>query len=129
MIYVLDTRPLVWYLEGNKKLSPQAAAAMSSASARLVVPTIVLAEIRYLYERKRIRISLELVRARILSSLNCSVHPLDEAVLELFPSGLDIHDAVIVGTALVYRDVLKQPTQLISRDQAIADSRLIDVLW
>lgn len=129
MIYVIDTHPLVWHLESNPKLSARAAAVLSSAIANFVVPSIVMAEVWYLYQHKRIRTSPEDIRSRILSATNCSVYPLDEAVLELLPAGLDIHDAIIVGTAAVYRDVLKQPTQLITRDQTITDSKLIDVLW
>lgn len=129
MIYVIDTHASVWYVDGSPKISPRAFEAMASAASGLVIPSIVMAEAWHLYQHKRIRISPQDVRSRILSVANCSIYPLDEAVLEMLPAGLDIHDAVIVATALVYRDVLRQPTQLVTRDQMIADSKLIDVLW
>ena len=129
MIYVIDTHALVWHLESNPKLSARGAAVLASAASEFVIPSIVMAEVWYLYQKKRIKTSLQDIRARILSAANCSVYPLDEAVLEMLPTGLDIHDAVIVGTALVYRDVLKQATQLITCDRTITDSKLIDVLW
>ncbi len=129
MIYVLDTHPLVWHLESNPRLPSRVADILSSADAEIVIPSIVLAEIWHLYQRKRIRTSPADIRSRVLSAANCSLYPLDEAVLDLLPTGLEIHDAIVVGTSLVYRDVIQRPTQLITRDQAITDSRLIDILW
>lgn len=129
MIHVLDTHPLVWHLEGNERLSPKARAVLTDPNAELVIPTIVLAEVWYLHHCSKIRTSPSDLRARILSASNCSVYPLDEAVLELFPAGLDIHDAIIVATARVYRDVLRQPVRLITRDRPIAESGLIETLW
>ncbi|MFA7236663.1 MAG: PIN domain-containing protein [Phycisphaeraceae bacterium] len=129
MIYVVDTHPLVWHLEGDTKLSASAAAILSSDAAEIVIPSIVLAEVWYLYQRKRIKTSPRDIRSTILAATNCSIYPLDEAVLEVLPNGLDIHDALIVATAPVYQDVLKQPTQLITRDRMITDSKLVDVLW
>jgi predicted nucleic acid-binding protein len=129
MIYVLDTHPLVWHLENHPNLPTRVSAILSSGDSEIVIPSIVLAEVWYLYQRRRIKTSPADIRSRILSAVNCSVYPLDEAVLELLPPGLDIHDAIIVSTSLVYRNVIQRPTQLITRDQAITDSRLIDVLW
>lgn len=88
-----------------------------------------MAEVWYLYQRKRIKTSPTDIRAQILSAVNCSVYPLDEAVLELLPPGLEMHDAIIVATSLVYRDVIQRPTQLITRDKMITDSGLIEVMW
>ena len=129
MIYIVDTHALVWHLEANPNLSPSAAAVLSSGASEVIIPSIVLAEVWYLYQRKRIKTSPQSVRSMILAASNCSVYPLDEAVLDMLPTGLDIHDALIVGTGLVYRDIIRRPTLLITRDRAIADSKLIDVLW
>lgn len=129
MIYVLDTHPLVWYLERNPKISTRVRQVLSSTASEIVIPSIVMAEVWHLSQRKRIKTSPEEVRSRILSTGNSSIYPLDESVLESLPPGLDIHDAVIVATAMVYRDILRYPTQLVTRDQAITDSKLVDVLW
>ncbi len=45
------------------------------------------------------------------------------------PAGLDIHDGIIVATALLFRDVLQQPTSLITRDRPITESGLVEVVW
>src|SRR5437764_860466 len=119
MIYVLDTHPLVWHLETNSKLSRAAAAILNSPVSTLVLPSIVVAEVWYLYERKRIATSPADVRLNLLTAANCSIYPLDDAVLEMLPAGLSIHDAIIVATAKVYRDVLKQPVRLITQDREI----------
>lgn len=129
MIHVLDTHPLVWHLEANPRLSKAVASVLEDKDSSLVIPSIVLAEIWYLYHRKRIRTSPYDIRKQVLTASNCAIYPLDEAVLQLFPEGLDIHDAVIVATALLYRDVLHQPVRLITCDEKITQSTLIDTLW
>ena len=129
MIYVVDTHAVVWHLEEDARLSRRAASVLSSSDCRIVVPSIVIAEVWHLFNRKRIEISPREVRSRILTASNCSVYPLDEAVIDLLPPGLDIHDAIIVATALLARDLLGEPTQLITADRKITESGLIDVLW
>lgn len=89
MTYILDTHPLVWFLEASPRLSAVARAAISDPASQLVIPSIVLVEISY----------------------------------------LDIHDAIVVATALVYRDVLRQQVTVITKDEAIRQSRLVEVLW
>ena len=42
---------------------------------------------------------------------------------------LDIHDAIIVATAIVYRDVLDEDVALITKDSEITDSHLIPIVW
>jgi len=57
------------------------------------------------------------------------VHPLDEEVVAKIPTNLDIHDAIIVATALVYRDIRQLPVTLITKDTKISQSGLIQTLW
>lgn len=129
MIHVVDTHPLVWHLEGNPRLSAAARGVLTSPESEIVVPSIVVAEVWYLYHRKRISTSADDIRERILRARNCSIYPLDEAVLELLPAGLDIHDAVIVSAAKLYRDVLGQPVRLVTCDEAISRSGIVETLW
>lgn len=56
MIYVVDTHAVVWFLEGDSRLSKAARDALNDANIQLVMPTIVLAEIVFLYARHRIRL-------------------------------------------------------------------------
>ncbi len=55
--------------------------------------------------------------------------PFDEAVLDLLPSGLEIHDGIIVATALLFGGGGSDPVRVITRDRQIAASGLVDVLW
>jgi len=129
MTYVVDTHALVWFLERNSRLSTAAREALSDKSAQLVIPTIVLAEVTFLYARHRITIDLPVVFAHIDSTLNCIIYPLDEAVVEHLPTTLDIHDAIIISTALVFRNVLGENTGVITKDTKIAASGLVNVIW
>src|SRR5688500_2172757 len=99
MTYVSDTHPLVWLIEKNPRLSPAALGVFSDANAQVIVPTIVLAEISFLYRRGRIPVDLDTTLTHIRSAGNCALHPLDEQVASLLPAGLDIHDGIIVATA------------------------------
>jgi hypothetical protein len=46
----------------------------------------------------------------------------------LLPTTLNIHDAIIVGTALVHRDLLGEQVALITRDPEITASGLVPVV-
>jgi len=54
---------------------------------------------------------------------------LDELVVSRLPTQLRIHDAIIVATGLVFRDVLNEPTALITQDSRIVASGLIETVW
>jgi PIN domain nuclease of toxin-antitoxin system len=129
VIYVLDTHAMAWYVDNDPRLSKAADAAIQDPVADIVIPTIALVEIRYLHAKGRIQSSPAMIEQKIISARKCKVHPLDEDVVSLIPTGLDIHDSIIVATAMVYRDILHQPTRLITKDGAIARSGLIQTLW
>jgi PIN domain nuclease of toxin-antitoxin system len=129
MIYVTDTHPLVWFLEGNARLSPAARNALSDATAQIVIPTLVLTEIAFLYSKSRIATAVSDVLSHIASASNCILYPLDEVVVTHLPTALEIHDAVITATAIVFRDVLGENVTLITKDAEITASGLISVLW
>ena len=129
MIYVLDTHAIAWYVDSDPRLSSAANTAIQDPAAELVIPTIVLVELRHLHAKGRITASLALVEQKIVSAGNCKVHPLDEDMVSLIPTGLDIHDSIIVATAIYYRDILRKPVTLITKDNMIAQSGLIQTLW
>jgi PIN domain nuclease of toxin-antitoxin system len=129
MTYVVDTHALVWFLEGDTRLSKAAYNAFSDINAQLVIPTMVLVEITFLYAKHRITINLAEVLAYIASAENCVIYPLDETVVDYIPTSLDIHDAIIVATAIIFRDVLKENTAIITKDGKIRTSGLVDEIW
>jgi hypothetical protein len=94
-----------------------------------VIPTIVLVEIKYLYAHGRIAIDVSDVLAHIAAAGNCRIHPLDELVVNRLPTTLNIHDAIIVATALMYRDDLGEAVAIITRDAQITASGLVPIVW
>ena len=129
MIYVADTHTVVWFLEGNHRLSSPARDALTSRDVDVVIPAIVLAEIAYLYGKQRVAVDLDLVLRHVARAENCTIYPLDEVVAERLPVSLNIHDGLIVATALVYRDVLKQDVAVVTKDEKIAQSGIVDTVW
>jgi PIN domain nuclease of toxin-antitoxin system len=129
VIIVTDTHPWIWFLAASPRLSADAKTALSDPSHVIVVPSIVMLEIRYLYNRRRISISFEEALQRVETAANVLLHPLDIFVVTLAPDELEIHDAIIVGTALYLSDELKEPVPLVTRDKTISDSRLVPVIW
>lgn len=129
MIHVLDTHPLVWFLEASPKLSESARSTLTDAASRIVVPMIVLAEIVYLYDRKRIKVAASEAMDLVGQCENCTFYPLDEAVIERIPTGLDIHDGLIVATALVFKETLGEEVTVVTKDREITESNLVRVEW
>jgi len=127
--FVLDTHVLVWYIDGDKRLSKAATAALDEPSARLVIPTIVLAEVRYLFGRRRIPVSFQDVVEAIEGDPRCVVYPFDFACVEALDERLNLHDAIIAATAAVFRDSLDASTALVTRDDAIRTAGVVKTIW
>lgn len=129
MFHVTDTHSLLWLLTGNRRLSDPARDALEDAAIPLVVPSIVLAEVRFLHARGRITIDLDTVLSYVDSSTGCSIQAFDEAVARRLSTQLEIHDSIIVATALVLKETTGQDVALVTRDEAIAASGLVPVIW
>lgn len=129
MVYVVDTHAIVWFFEDSNELGRDALNVLNSKNVKLIIPTIVLAEIFYLSQRRKITPSFEDIFQVIEQDDRCIIYPLDINVLRLLPENLNIHDGIICGTALVYREVLKEEVRLITRDKEIIDSDIVDTLW
>jgi len=126
---ITDTHPWIWFLAASPRLSANAKTSLSNPSDLIVVPTIVMLEIRYLYNRRRISISFEEALHQIETAANVLLYPLDISVVTLAPVELEIHDAIIVGTALYLSDELKEPIPLVTLDKTISNSRLVPIIW
>jgi PIN domain nuclease of toxin-antitoxin system len=124
--YVVDTHALAWYLDNDPRLGSQAEAILDNADIRLIIPSIILAEIKYLAHKGRLTQTLEEVLRVINSDPRCIIYPIDLSVVNKAPLGLDIHDGLIIGTALVQREIV---SGILTRDEAIASSSLVPTLW
>ena len=129
MTHAVDTHALVWFLEGNSRLSAPARDVLADPGTKLIVPTIVLAEVTFLYAKKRVSVDVNQVLDHLDQAGNCTVYPLDESVVRHLPAELDIHDAIIVATGIVFRDVLGESVAVVTRDEKITESGLIDTVW
>jgi PIN domain nuclease of toxin-antitoxin system len=129
VIRVSDTHPLIWLLAKSPRLSPVALPVFSDPNVTVVIPTLVLVEIKYLYAHGRVTVDVTDVLAHVAAAGNCRIHPLDERVVNRFPTTLNIHDAIIVATALMYRDDLGEDVAIITRDFQITASGLVPIVW
>ena len=59
MYIVTDTHPWVWFLTASPRLSQKAKSILSYPSNLIILPSIVMMEIKYLYQHKRITLSFD----------------------------------------------------------------------
>ena len=124
--YVVDTHALAWFISRDRRLSRHARAILRDPSVRIIVPAIVLAEIKYLAHKGRIAQTLDDVLRAINSDPRCTIYPVDLRVVLAASVDLDIHDSLIVGTALVQRDIVDG---ILTRDKVIVASGLVPTVW
>ncbi len=83
--------------------------------------------IKHLIFRKRISVDFEQVVEYLSESENCVIYPIDEDVVNEMPVGLNIHDALIVATGLVYRNILKEKVKMLTEDEEIIQSHILPI--
>ena len=129
MIYVVDTHILIWFLDSNKRLSSKYKRILLNEKNTLVFSTIVLAEIKHLIAIMRIKINFNSVLDYLSESDNCIIYPVDEAVIDNMPGGLNIHDALIVATGLIYKNSASEAVTvtILTEDQDIRKSGILPV--
>jgi PIN domain nuclease of toxin-antitoxin system len=126
--YVTDTHSLLWYFSDNPRLSRKALKAFEKTieNGSIIIPIIVLAEIMYIAKKGRIEMTFAETVKRIVDMENFEIVPLDMDILniaEKIEDELEMHDRLIAATALFFK------VPLITRDQALKDSGLCDVIW
>lgn len=129
MRYVLDTHALVWYLTGDARLGAAAQRILNDDKNQLIVPAIVLAEAKHIADRKRVPMPFNEIVQAIVSMPQCTVLPLDIFTVSRLPAELDIHDSLIVATALYCHDFFDDDMAILTNDLAITNSGLVPVVW
>ena len=124
--YVLDTHALVWRLTNDRRLGAQAAAVLEDPDAILIIPVIVLAEIKNLAHKRRLAATIERVLTVIEADGRCVIRTIDLEIIRAMPMELDIHDALIVGAALT---PVTPVDGVITCDQDIIRAGLVPVIW
>jgi PIN domain nuclease of toxin-antitoxin system len=100
--YIIDTHALVWFLERSTKQGKNARNAILDPDSSIIIPSIVLAEIKFLFAKNRFSTSLEKVFGVIEDDSRCIIHPLDVDTVNMIPTTLEIQDAIITATELIF---------------------------
>ena len=129
MRYVLDTHALIWFLMKDNRLSERVKTTIQDPQANLVIPAIVLAESKYIADRKRVTIPYAQILDAVTLSPNYTIAPLDTPTISLLPDNLDIHDGLIVATALRVQDLYSDEVAILTNDLRITISALANVIW
>jgi predicted nucleic acid-binding protein len=125
---VADTVALVLRLE-SRAMGAGAKAAFDAAEAgkaELFIPSMVLAEILYLSEKKRIAAGLDDVATYLAQHSSCRELPLDLAIVRAAATITDVpdlHDRLIAGTARF----LNAP--LLTNDSMLQASAFVQTIW
>ncbi|NOR16786.1 PIN domain-containing protein [candidate division WOR-3 bacterium] len=128
--YIIDTHGLVWFLEESPKLGEMAREAFLDEDSNLIIPTIVLAEIKFLFDKNRFSTSLDRVFSIITDDPRCIVQSLDLDVISLLPTTLEIHDAIIAATGLLFKErQSSEDVVVITKDEEITKSKLVKTIW
>ena len=124
--YVIDTQAFVKFSNGQKVINDTIDGILKEADAGrhlIILPSVVIFEIGYLHERKRIPISLKNVRDILRNAMNYVEEKLSLDIIEAAFEIQDIpelHDRLIAGTARY----LHAP--LITNDPIILASRFVE---
>jgi len=57
------------------------------------------------------------------------VYPFDFACVEALAERLNLHDAIITATAVVFRDSVDSSTALVTRDDEIRAAGVVKTIW
>jgi predicted nucleic acid-binding protein len=97
-----------------------------NSEVEVLVPTVVLAELLYVAQRKKISLGIEEVLKRIGKGGDFVIVPFDfpifEEVMKL-PQELELHDRIIVATARTYG------AKVLTKDEKITKSGVVQVIW
>jgi len=124
--YVIDTQALIKFLNGVKVINENIDLILKKTDEGeniIIIPSVVMFEIGYLHEKKKIPISLVEVEKIINNSINYVEEKLSINIIKSAFEITDIpelHDKLIAGTARY----LKLP--LITNDPVILKSRFVE---
>ncbi len=128
-VYVADTHALFWHRRDASRLGPAADAVFRLAAAggaQIMVPAIVVVELFYLGQKVGVPILPSVFLDDISHSRESVFSELGQAQLESMEEvgGVpEMHDRLIAVEALVFH------APIISNDEALRASGMVDVLW
>ena len=128
-LYAADTHALAWYWSGSDRLSSLAREILDGAMRsqhEIIVSPLVLAELVIIAEKQRVNFDLAAAIAMLKDVPGFRfVELTTETALrtQQFTTLPDIHDRLIVATALEYG------ATLLTADQAITVAGIVPVAW
>ena len=131
-VYITDTHSLLWFtLNKHPSLSKKVLAAFESAvkgESYIYIPVIVLWEVAILEQKQRIKLNNGFIAwtAQILKTKSFGIAPLEPEIIAIgtgYNFNNDPFDEMIAAFAS-YMDL-----PLITKDNAITESGLVEVFW
>ena len=129
MLYIADTHSLIWFLTDSGNLSKRAKGVFDGVEKGkdiIIIPTIVLAELLYLCEKKKIEEKFNQIIKIIKNGSNYSSYDLDLEIIEECQTLIkikEIHDKIIVATTKILNGIL------ITKDSEIISSKYVETVW
>jgi len=129
MLYVADTHSIIWFLTDDRRLGEKAKGILEKADEGkviIIIPTIVLAELVFICEKKDASVKFKDLMDKISESSNYIYYNLDMKVISEITNLAQIpemHDRIITATAKLNRAVL------ITKDPNIVEARIIETIW
>ncbi len=128
---VVDAHSLLWYFEGNPKLSAEARRRLSDPLASLLVPVIALAEVCWTIGKSSSVVTVDEVRHGVTTDSRFIIVPLDADLVfaaAVLPARLEMHDRMIVATAA--RAYRRDPSaKLLTADVEIQRAGVVPTVW
>lgn len=126
---VVDTHSLYWYLTRDSRLTKKAEKALDSKEVSLVVPTVVLAELKHMHRKGKINVSLQKILEILREDGRFQILPFDLDCVEQLPQ-MDLHDAMIVSLALVLeKNFPNGKVNIVTKDGKITEDYPQLVVW
>jgi PIN domain nuclease of toxin-antitoxin system len=125
-MFVADTHAFVYYLLNRLPIKVDKIFTLAELEKEtILIPPICLAECLYLSECGKVVIPFQDVLHRLKTSKSFRVPPMNIKIIDCMVDVKlsELHDRIVVATALTYN------CKLISKDEKIAQSKIVDVVW
>lgn len=125
--YSLDTHALVWYIRGYKTLSLKSKKVIREifeGDANCFVSTMAVLEVYYISLKHKDFVFSNFVKD--INRSNIKIIPFDQQVLTQsleLPKDLDIHDRIIVATAIITN------SRLVTKDKVLRSLFPLETIW
>ena len=127
--FVVDTHALIWHLGESEKLPDLARKKLQGidkGESIGLIPIIVLAEAGYIFEKGRIKVSLQELLSVIDSGDNYRILDFDREQLEKMLEVKEVpemHDRIIAAVADIHG------AEVITRDEEMQNAKIVETIW